>query len=211
MESIVQWLTLHAEIAPLIIFGLLLLAGFSFPISEDLLVIASGVLASTVMPEKMEILFIAVFLGSYLSDWVAYGIGRFFGDKLPEIRPFKNYLQPPKMAKLKLFFKRWGIWTMVLGRCIPFGFRNGIFMTAGMGKMHFGKFLISDGIACLGFSAFLFFSALEFSQHAEYIHSLFHRTSTVVFLTLAVLFLVWATYAYFRRQRDKGKPQIVES
>ena len=61
IESMAQWLTVHADHAPLFVFGLLLLAGFSLPISEDLLVIVSGVVASTVIPEQTVPLFIAVF------------------------------------------------------------------------------------------------------------------------------------------------------
>ena len=69
-ESIAGWITLHADHAPWFVFGLLLLTGFSFPVSEDIVVIVSGVLASTVMPEKTILLVLAVCFGAFLSEIV---------------------------------------------------------------------------------------------------------------------------------------------
>src|SRR5262245_29989718 len=146
MEFLVQWLFENGEYAPLVIFGLLMITGFSFPVSEDLLLIISGVLASTVIPERTLQLFLAAFLGSFFSDGIAYGMGRLFGAKVCA----------NKWEKLTLFYEKYGVLTLMVGRCIPFGLCNGIFMSAGAGKMPFGKFALSDGIACLLFSLSIF-------------------------------------------------------
>src|SRR5262249_5862942 len=135
----------------------------SLPVSEDLLLIASGVLASTVMPEKTVALFVAAFLGSYASDWVAYALGRFFGTKIFHMK----WCGVKRLEKLQTFYEKYGVFALMIGRCIPFGLRNGIFMTAGVGKMHFGKFLLSDGIACFLFSLVLFFLAYSFSSRTD--------------------------------------------
>ena len=124
IESMAQWLAIHADYAPFFVFGLLLLTGCSFPISEDALVIASGVLASTVMPEQTAPLFAAVFLGSYLSDWIAYWIGRLLGTKLTCLPMLRRTLSAERKRVVERFFHRYGVLTLFIGRMIPFGVRK---------------------------------------------------------------------------------------
>jgi len=85
MDPILTFIFEHADDAHWIIFLLLMLAGCNFPISEDLLLVISGVLASTVVTDHALRLFIWVFLGCYISDWISYGLGRYFGEKLWKI------------------------------------------------------------------------------------------------------------------------------
>ena len=40
------------------------------------------------------------------------------------------------------FYKKYGALTLVIGRFIPFGVRNAIFLTSGISKMPFAKFFI---------------------------------------------------------------------
>ena len=63
METFLEWLTLHAAHAHYILFGLLMISGFSLPVSEELMLIVGGVLASSIIPEHTIHLFLAVFLG----------------------------------------------------------------------------------------------------------------------------------------------------
>jgi membrane-associated protein len=178
MESLVVWLCENSNQAPFLIFWLLVVAGFSLPISEDVLLIASGVLASTVIPEKTVHLFCAAFFGSYISDIIAYSLGRFFGERLNRLSWFKK--NEAHVTKLSAFYKKYGMWTLVIGRCIPFGLRNGVFMSAGAAKMHFGKFLLSDGLACLGFSAALFSLAYSFGSNFDELFSYVQQGGLII-------------------------------
>lgn len=191
MESLLLWLCEHSESAPLIIFWMLVVAGFSLPISEDLLLIASGVLASTVMPERTIHLLAAVIFGSYLSDWIAYGIGRLFGDKIYAMKWFAG----SKKEHLQTFYRKYGFWALMIGRCIPFGLRNGVFMTAGAGKMPFGKFLLIDGFACALFSTVLFYLAYVCGQNYELLYSYVYQVSVaILFITGCVGLFFWTKY-----------------
>ena len=51
------------------------------------------------------------------------------------------------VEKVGGFYERYGILTLLLGRFIPFGVRNGLFLTAGLSKMNFLKFALSDLLA----------------------------------------------------------------
>jgi membrane-associated protein len=156
MDTLFQFISEHAAYAHWLIFGALMLAGLNVPISEDLMIILSAVLAATVVPENVYKLFIAVFLGCYISDWVCYWIGRHFGPKLWNIKWFAKTFKQEKIEQVQTYYTKYGFLTLLVGRFIPFGIRNVLFLTAGLGKMHFGKFLLSDGIACILSNTILF-------------------------------------------------------
>ncbi len=200
IESIAEWLTLHADHAPFLLFGLLLLTGCSLPISEDVLVIASGVLASTVLPEKTVPLFLAAFFGSYLSDWIAYWIGRGVGHKLTAHFFSKDTLTGRRKALIERFFIRYGFLTLFIGRFIPFGIRNSVFMAAGAGKMHFGRFLLGDGIGCLAFSSLIFYLAFRCGENYDRLQNFLSSVGYTVGIATAVSIVAWIIWWRLARQ-----------
>ena len=204
MESLLSWLTELGPHAPLIIFALLMVTGFSLPVSEDLILLASGILASTILPEYVVQLFLAAYLGSFLSDCIAFGLGRLFGEKINTLKT------DGKMQRLARFYEKYGFWTLFVGRCIPFGVRNGIFMTAGAGKMKFRTFLISDGLACLGFSGLLFFLAYSAGTHYDSLVATVQQTSFVVGLVFLAFIGSISLYLLTKRKKARQIPtQIV--
>lgn len=199
METIIQLIFEHAQYAHWIIFGALMLAGLNVPISEDLMIIFSAVLAATVIPENTAKLFAAVFLGAYISDWACYWIGRHFGPKLWKISWFAKTFDPKKIDRLHHYYAKYGFLTLLIGRFIPFGVRNGLFLTAGLGKMHFGKFLLSDGIACLLSNVALF--SLAYAVGKNYASLLSAVKTFNIFLfaafTISIIGFIW----YKRRKK----------
>jgi len=190
MELILPFIQDHAPHAHWFIFGLLMLAGLNIPISEDILVIISGVLASTFIPENTWKLFVAVFLGAYLSDWVVYWLGRLWGPHLWRIRWFARLFKPKRLEQIKQYYEKYGVLTLLVGRFIPFGFRNCLFATAGMGKMRFTKFLIADGIACLLLNAALFSIAYFCGKNCSYLVRYLNITIFATFV-IALIALFW--------------------
>ncbi|MDO9424580.1 MAG: DedA family protein [Methylobacter sp.] len=147
MEELIHFIQTNVPYAPYIIFGALLLAGLNIPVSEDAMLFVSAVLAS-IYPDYLVQLFIAVYLGAYLSDLVCYWLGRILGAKLFEIRFFANMVSAKRIEKIHLFYEKYGLITILVGRFIPFGVRNGLFLTAGLGRMNFLKFALADLTAC---------------------------------------------------------------
>ncbi|MDI1230662.1 MAG: DedA family protein [Methylobacter sp.] len=147
MEELTHLIQTNIPYAPYIIFGALMLAGLNIPISEDAMLFVSAVLAST-YPDYLVQFFIAVYLGAYLSDLVCYWLGRILGAKLFEIRFFANRVSAQRIGKIHLFYEKHGLITILVGRFIPFGVRNGLFLTAGLGRMNFLKFALADLTAC---------------------------------------------------------------
>jgi membrane-associated protein len=198
MELLIEWLTAHIDLAPYALFALLVLAGFSLPISEDILLLASGMLASTVMPEKTIHLFMATFLGSLASDVIAFILGRSFGASLHTKKWFGQKAKR-RLDSMQSFYKKHGIWALMIGRCIPFGVRNGIFMTAGAAKMRLVTFVVCDAIACFIFSLTLFSLAYSFGSNFDAVCDLVHHASLVL-AAICVVGVV-AVVLYKRRSR----------
>lgn len=203
MESIIIFITEHAYHAHWIVFSLLMLAGLNIPISEDLMIITSGLLAATIVPENTAVLFFAVFLGSYLSDWMAYFIGRTLGRKLWNIKWFKRTIHPKRLIQAQTFYEKYGFFTLLIGRFIPFGVRNCLFITAGMGRMHFGKFILSDGIACMLSNATLFFITYALGRNYQILLKLLKTFNIVIFsvFVVTIISIIWYKYMKTHKKR----------
>lgn len=194
MDSVVSFIIANAPYAHWIVFSLLMLAGFNVPISEDLMIIISAMIASTILPENTYLLFLGVFLGAYISDWTAYWIGRKFGRKLFDIRFFAKALSKEKLEKTQSFYKKYGALTLLVGRFIPFGVRNGLFMTAGLGKMNFKKFLLVDGIACLISNSVLFYLTFQLGKNYQTLFPYLKKFNFALFSLFVVTIIVFFCY-----------------
>lgn len=190
MDIFLPFIQSHAPHAHWVIFGFLMLAGLNFPISEDLLIAIAGVLASTFVPENTYKLFIAVFLGAYLSDWLVYWMGRLWGAKLWRIRWFARLFRPTKLRQIESYYQKYGVLTLLVGRFIPFGVRNCLFAAAGIGRMRFWKFAVTDGIACLISNAMLFLLAYFCGKNCSYLMKFVNVAIFSIFI-VALISFIW--------------------
>ncbi len=194
MDTLIQFIFEHAQYAHWIVFGALMLAGINVPISEDLMIILSAVLAATVIPENTEKLFIGVFLGCYISDWACYWIGRCLGPKLWNISWFAKTFDRKRIDQIHAYYGKYGFWTLSIGRFMPFGVRNCLFLTAGLGKMPFSKFLLSDGIACLCSNTLLFTLAYTVGKNYEVLLGSLKTFNILLFSSFVVLIIAFIWY-----------------
>jgi membrane-associated protein len=191
----------HPACAHWVLFSALMLAGLNFPISEDLVMIIGGVLASTVIPANTAKLFLAVFAGAYVSDWMVYWLGRGLGPRLWNIGWFRRVVKQERLIKIECYYARYGVITLLVGRFIPFGVRNCLFMAAGMARMPFTKFLIADGIACLSSNSTLFWLSYAFGRNWEAVANYVEAVDLVIFgaFVVAVFSLIW--YKKLKKKR----------
>jgi membrane protein DedA with SNARE-associated domain len=200
MEAFFSYICEHANQAHWIIFCLLLLAGFNLPISEDIMLIGGGAIASTCIPDHALRLYIWIFLGSYLSAWIAYWIGRLLGPTLYHIPLFQSIITPHRLDILRHYYAKFGIFTFIVGRFIPGGMRNALFMSSGLTKMPFFLFILRDGIACLISSSILFNIGYQFGENLDLILFYFHRYT--FWVLIVILSLVLAGFIYFWYHRS---------
>lgn len=155
MEEIFVYINSNVTYAPYLIFGLLILAGFNIPISEDLMLFTAAILAAE-NPEQRVALFLGVYLGAYLSDLICYWTGRMIGPHIFKLGIIGRFINQKKVDRVSAFYERYGIMTLLFGRFIPFGVRNALFLSAGLCKMNFIKFALTDFLA-VTISSFFFF------------------------------------------------------
>ena len=188
MEELILIIQANIQYAHFIIFATLLLAGLNIPVSEDVMIFVSALLASK-HPDYLPHLFIGVYLGAFFSDLISYSLGRFVGPKLFEIRFFAKMVSAERIAKISAYYQKYGVITLILGRFIPFGVRNALFLTAGLGKMNFIKFALSDLLACT-ISTISFF--MLYYHYGDSVISYIKQGNIVIFaLLFIVLGVIW--------------------
>jgi len=163
MADLLLFIQENIQYAHWIIFGALLLAGFNLPVSEDLMLFTSAVLAKK-HPEYLPELFLGVYAGAYFSDLICFMLGNKLGPKLWKIKWFAKMVSQEKVTKIHEFYEKYGIMTLLIGRFFPFGVRNALFLTAGIGKMNFVKFSLADLLACSISSLTFFYLYYRFGE-----------------------------------------------
>jgi membrane-associated protein len=202
MESLNQFIALHASTAHWFIFGAIILAGANIPISADLMILISALLAANVVPENTWELFLSIWLGCALSAWIAFWIGRYLENKLNKWRWFASVLNKKRREKIKSFYEKYGLWTLIIGRFIPFGIRNCLFMTAGASQMHFARFIYRDAIACTLWCSLSFYCFYTLGKNYQVL-STYVKTFNLIILAsfgVTVIGIIW----YKRRKSLKS-------
>lgn len=196
IESFFQQLCDQAHHATWFLFILLLLSGLCLPISEDLILLSGGVLASHCLHNHWFELYLWLFAGCYLSAWEAYAIGRFLGPRLHQWPFFSRLLTHERLQKIKGYFRRFGFFTFIIGRFCPGGIRNAIFMSSGLIHMNFFLFILRDGIACLISTHAFFYLGYFFGRNLHRVQRVFHlyEEGALILLSIiaiSVISLIW--------------------
>lgn len=199
MENLFANLCEHAHSAHWIIFCLLMLAGLNLPISEDLLLLTGGALASICIPEQRLHLFLWIYAGCWISAWEAYWIGRLLGPKLYDVRWFNRVLTRRRITQLHHYYEIFGIFTFIFGRFIPGGVRNALFMSAGLGKMPFMKFILRDGFASLLSTTIIFSLGFLFAKNYTIIINAFKTYNLIMLGVLVLILTAIATYVWCKK------------
>lgn len=191
MGSIIAFIHANVAMAPFVVFGLLMLAGLNVPISEDAMIFLCAVLAKE-HPDHLIRLFLGVYVGAYLSGLLCYSLGRILGPRIWKIRFFKNMITVEKMAKIHNFFEHYGLITFIIGRFIPFGVRNAMFLSAGFSKMRILRFMLSDLLACTIACSVYFYLYYTYGEAVIEEAKKFHALILILLAIGAFYFLIKA-------------------
>lgn len=175
-----------------IAFILLLLAGFNFPISEDIIFIISASIAATIVPEHTFKIAAGCILGAYSSDIISYYLGRFGMKFILQHKKLARFYPLDKIQKIEYYYQSHGAKTLFFGRFIPFGVRNVIFLTAGLARMKIYKFMLVDLLALSITSTILFTIGYTLGSNYEIIFPYLNRYKLIIFslFLLTVLSIV---------------------
>lgn len=190
MNQVWAFLNQHVTYAPLIAFILLVLAGLNLPLSEDLIVITSAFLARA-NEESKYYFYMAVLAGVIISDHIAYWIGNRIGHGLNKKYFHKKFLTPAKLERVHYYIKKYGIFSFIICRFIPFGVRNTLFITSGIMRIKYGLFTLFDGIAAIISVSTLFFLFFRLGSAME-------RPFRILGIVLFILLLIALSIGSFK-------------
>jgi len=158
MPDFFAFLSGYIQYYPLAAFVCLLLAGCNIPISEDLIIITGAILSE----EKSFLLvpnLIAIYIGVIASDFLVYWIGTRVRKGTAKSSYFSALVPERAMKKMHDKLDKYGIFTFIVCRFIPFGVRNSLFFTSGFFSLRLRVFALYDIVAAMISVNTLFFLA----------------------------------------------------
>src|SRR5436190_15173841 len=198
--------------ACIIAFSCLVAAGIGFPIPEELPIVGAGIwVGQNVEAGPLKWLILPVCIaGVVISDGLLYGIGRYFGPKLLEWRVVKRVLPPQKRDQIESNFHKYGVLTLLFARFLP-AIRSPIFITAGIMRLSFAKFVIADGIYAIPGVSLLFFLSFWFGDQFRELVEIVEKDLRVLRPLLILLAIVavagFLAYHFYRRPVAIGNPE----
>ena len=185
MEIIVeflQWLQPYEHHSYAVMFGVLLLCGFGFPMPEDVVLVTGGILAASGVTD-FWLTQCVCFMGVIVGDGVVYSAGRIMGGRVRQTWLFRLVLSPKRDVKVQKIFEKYGDKVVFVGRFMP-GLRMPIFTMAGVYKVSVTKFFGLDGLAALISVPVWIYLGYVFGENLELLHDKMRSVQGVVFSLL---------------------------
>ena len=179
------------------LFIVLFIAGLGVPIPEELPIITAGVLSHQLVL-RWWIALPVCFVGVLSGDIALYWVGHHWGERVLGWRPVRWVLSPAREEQLKASYRNHGIKIVFTARHVM-GLRAAAFLTAGIARIPFLKFLAADGIAALVSVPFGFFLAYLFADQVEQVFKDVHRVERWLMLAALVIVALWVAIAARRR------------
>ena len=181
----------------LVITIVLILTGSGLPIPEEVPIIAAGVLSAP--PDGTLNPFAAVaccLFGALVGDCIMYWIGYHFGrGVLCEHRWWARCVTPERETRIEEMFSRHGLKVFFVARFLV-GLRTPVYLTAGILRVSFKRFLLIDLICATAVVGSFFSLTYYFGPNiARWIRRAeVGLTIGVVLAVACVAFLLWRRY-----------------
>ncbi|HEV8586628.1 MAG TPA: DedA family protein [Methylomirabilota bacterium] len=186
------------------VFMVLFLGGLGAPIPEELPVLAAGALAHEGYM-RWWIALPVCFIGVLSGDAVLYWVGHHWGERILDWRIVRRVLTPEREKMLLEAYRRHAAKTVFTARHVM-GLRAAAFLTAGIARVPFWKFIGVDAAAALlgvptGFALAYFFT----DQLAEILHDVKRVERWLLLLGLTAI-AAWLAVLEWRKSRRLDQP-----
>ncbi len=187
------------------IFAVLVLGSLGVPIPEEMAIIAAAVLSHEGLARWWLVLPVCL-LGVLSGDMVLYWVGRHWGANVLNWRVVRLVLTRKREQWLKAAYRRHALKTVVTARHVM-GLRAAVFLTAGMARVPFWKFVVADAGAAalgvpLGFGLAYFFTD-QITAIAADVHRVERWLALAGLLGLLVVLVISARRWYRRIERER--------
>jgi membrane protein DedA with SNARE-associated domain len=182
------------------VFLVLLLGGLGAPVPEELPVLAAGALASEAIVRWWIALPLCI-VGVLAGDIALYWAGHHWGERLLRWRVVRVVLTEGRERRLVAAYRRHGAKIVVLARHMM-GLRPAAFLTAGIVRLPFWKFLLVDAAAACVSVPVVFAIAYFFTDQMQAIVDDVHRVERWLVLAGLVALAAWLTVRAWRKNRE---------
>ena len=194
---------------PSIFLGIIA-TGLGFPMPEELPVVVGGCLVHEYNATNYQwwLMLLVCICGVIVGDTCLYLIGRYAGVWLMH-RPFikKHVLPPERLVKISHNFKEYGVKILLFARLTP-GIRAPIFITAGITKLPWLKFLIADGIYAIPGVTILFLLGWWFTDNmVDLIKNEAEKAKPIIVLVVLLGVACYFVYRHLRKPVVEGSPK----
>ena len=179
------------------IFVALFLGGIGVPLPEEVPVLTAGVLAHEGVVRWWLALPVCV-LGVLSGDTVLYWVGRHWGERVLAWRVVRRVLTREREETLKESYRRHGVKIVFTARHV-IGLRAAAFLTAGIARVPFPRFLAADLAASMVGVPTSFGLAFFFTDQLEQILTDVRRVERWAILLAFVAVAVFITVRAWRR------------
>lgn len=190
----------------------LLLGGLGAPVPEELPVLAAGALAREAVIRWWIALPLCL-VGVLAGDVVLYWAGHHWGERLLGWRVVRFVLTEGRERHLLSAYRRHGVKIVVIARHVV-GLRAAAFLTAGIARLPFWKFLLVDAAAaCVGVPLSFGLAYFFTDQLQDILHDV-HRAERWLVLLALVTLAAWLTVRAWRRNRaalarERGEDSVL--
>jgi membrane protein DedA with SNARE-associated domain len=197
------------------VFAALVAAGVGFPMPEEIPIVTAGALAGHAAQDadsslRWWILLPVCILGVVISDMLLYLVGRVFGVGVLKFPLVARVLPQQRLQHIRRNFRRYGVLILLFARFLP-GIRSPIFLTAGIMRLSWRRFLLADGLYAIPGVSLLFFLAYWFTDQfrdlVERAEEDISRVRPLLVLLAIVGVGVYLLVQFLRKPVHTGDPQ----
>lgn len=194
------------------VFGTLVAAGFGAPIPEELPIATGGVMVGRAVkdPESDLQWFIMLplcIVGVVLCDTILYLVGRNWGRWLIGRKWVqRRLLSPERFLTIEKNFHDYGIRILLIARLLP-GIRTPVFLTAGIVRLPFRKFLLADALYAIPGVNLIFWLAYALTDQFMRVLELVHEHERLAMIVILSFIAGFITATFVRRPVSTGSPE----
>ncbi len=163
----------------------------------DSLLFAAGAFAALGALDPW-IITILLIIAAIVGDTVNYWIGHFFGQKIVD-NPKIPFVDQAHIDKTEKFYEKHGGKTIILARFVPI-VRTFAPFVAGVGKMHYGKFISFNVIGGIIWIVLFTWAGYFFGNIPAVKHNF-----TLVILAIIAVSVLPMVYEYFKGKKESKK------
>ncbi len=189
------------------LFGVLLAAGMGLPFPEDIPLILAGLIVRKT-DGSLLLMILTGLSGVMVGDSILFLLGRRYGSSIVERRWFRRIAKPWLLEKARQKYEDHGAKILFVGRFMP-GLRAVLFLSAGVFRVPYWKFLIFDGSAALISVPLWIWAGWHFSGEIEKVFKGARYATIVILSVLGVALVAWVVYEYFHNLRKTSRDRRI--